>query len=224
MRVPRLPSGSWPLPRKPRASRSSCRAATRRSRKATATRPCRPTSRRCPAGSATSVVSLDALIVATVPDVHKAVKWNSPFYGVEGEGWFLNFHCFTKYVKVAFFRGASLDPVPPGGSQAARRRYLDIREGDELDEATVRRLGRAGQQASRRQDVSVVINRSRRKLAGLEQVIEAGVVEDRHAELLGLGELAGARDSPDDDGERLRADAAGALAAAVLDRRLGLLA
>jgi hypothetical protein len=56
---------------------------------------------------------LDALIVRTVPDVRKAVKWNSPFYGIEGQGWFLNFHCFTKYVKVAFFRGTSLRPLPP---------------------------------------------------------------------------------------------------------------
>ena len=77
---------------------------------------------------------LDALIVRTVPDVHKAVKWNSPFYGVEGEGWFLNFHCFTKYVKVAFFRGASLDPVPPGESKSQDTRYLDIHEDDALDE------------------------------------------------------------------------------------------
>ena len=57
---------------------------------------------------------LDALIVRTVPDVRKAVKWNSPFYGIEGQGWFLSLHCFTKYIKVAFFRGASLRPVPPG--------------------------------------------------------------------------------------------------------------
>ena len=78
---------------------------------------------------------LDALIVATVPDVHKAVKWNSPFYGVEGEGWFLNLHCFTKYVKVAFFRGSSLRPVPPGQSKQKDVRYLDIHEDDELDEA-----------------------------------------------------------------------------------------
>jgi hypothetical protein len=78
---------------------------------------------------------LDALIVATVPDVHKGVKWNSPFYGVEGDGWFLNFHCFTKYVKVAFFRGASLRPLPPGASKQKDVRYLDIREGEEIDEA-----------------------------------------------------------------------------------------
>ena len=77
---------------------------------------------------------LDSLIVGVVPNVHKAVKWNSPFYGVEGDGWFLNFHCFTKYVKVAFFRGMQLDPVPPGESSSGDTRYLDIREGDELDE------------------------------------------------------------------------------------------
>jgi hypothetical protein len=78
---------------------------------------------------------LDALIVQAVPGVQKAVKWNSPFYGVEGEGWFLSFHCFTKYVKVAFFRGASLHPVPPGASKQAEVRYLDIREHNPLDEA-----------------------------------------------------------------------------------------
>ena len=78
---------------------------------------------------------LDALIVRTVPDVHKAVKWNSPFYGIEGQGWFLNVHCFTKYVKVAFFRGTSLQPVPPGESKHKEVRYLDIHEDDELDEA-----------------------------------------------------------------------------------------
>lgn len=64
---------------------------------------------------------VDALIVRTVPHVHKAVKWNSPFYGIEGEGWFLSLHCFTKYVKVAFFRGASLCPLPPGNVQAKGR-------------------------------------------------------------------------------------------------------
>ncbi len=77
---------------------------------------------------------LDALIVDAVPGVRKAVKWNSPFYGVEGEGWFLSIHCFTKYVKVAFFRGTSLRPVPPGESKTKETRYLDIHEG-ELDEA-----------------------------------------------------------------------------------------
>jgi len=78
---------------------------------------------------------LDALIARTVPGVRKAVKWNSPFYGVEGQGWFLNFHTFTKYVKVAFFRGASLRPVPPGASKHKDVRYLDIRENEPLDEA-----------------------------------------------------------------------------------------
>jgi hypothetical protein len=78
---------------------------------------------------------LDALIVRAVPGVRKAVKWNSPFYGIESGGWFLNFHCFTKYVKVAFFRGTSLRPVPPGESKSDDVRYLDIHEHDELDEA-----------------------------------------------------------------------------------------
>ena len=78
---------------------------------------------------------LDALIVRTVPGVRKAVKWNSPFYGIEGQGWFLSFHCFTKYVKVAFFRGTSLRPLPPGESRHKDVRYLDIHEDDQLDEA-----------------------------------------------------------------------------------------
>ena len=78
---------------------------------------------------------LDALIVRTVPSVHKAVKWNSPFYGIEGQGWFLSLHCFTKYVKVTFFRGTSLRPVPPGESKHKEVRYLDIREDDQFDEA-----------------------------------------------------------------------------------------
>jgi hypothetical protein len=78
---------------------------------------------------------LDALIVRTVPGVRKAVKWNSPFYGIEGQGWFLSFHCFTKYVKVAFFRGTSLRPVPPTKSKSKDTRYLDIHEDDQLDEA-----------------------------------------------------------------------------------------
>jgi hypothetical protein len=78
---------------------------------------------------------LDALIVRTVPGVRKAVKWNSPFYGVEGQGWFLSLHCFTTYIKIAFFRGTSLRPVPPGESKQKDVRYLDIHEGDLLDEA-----------------------------------------------------------------------------------------
>jgi len=79
--------------------------------------------------------NLDALIVETVPDVQKAVKWNTPFYGMDGTTWFLGFHCLTKYVKVAFLKGASLDPVPPGTSKQADARYLDIYETDEIDEA-----------------------------------------------------------------------------------------
>ena len=80
---------------------------------------------------------LDALIVRNVPDVGKAVRWNSPFYGIEGQGWFLNFHCFTRYVKVAFFRGASLSPIPPGESKSKDTRYLHIYEDDQLDEELV---------------------------------------------------------------------------------------
>jgi hypothetical protein len=78
---------------------------------------------------------LDALIVRSVPGVRKAVKWNSPLYGIEGQGWFLGIHCFTSYVKVAFFRGALLRPVPPGGSKSKDTRYLDLHEDDQLDEA-----------------------------------------------------------------------------------------
>ena len=77
---------------------------------------------------------LDALIVGNVPNVRKAVKWNSPLYGIEGKGWFLGFHVFTRYVKVTFFRGRSLRPVPPGASKGKDTRYMDIHEG-ELDEA-----------------------------------------------------------------------------------------
>ncbi len=77
---------------------------------------------------------LDALIERAVPGVRKAVKWNSPLYGREDQGWFLGIHCFTKYVKVAFFRGTSLRPVPPGSSKSQDTRYLDIREDDALDE------------------------------------------------------------------------------------------
>jgi len=77
---------------------------------------------------------LDRLITRAVPNLRKAVKWNSPFYGIEGQGWFLSFHTFTHYLKVAFFRGAALRPPPPGASKHKEVRYLDIREGDELDE------------------------------------------------------------------------------------------
>ena len=77
---------------------------------------------------------LDALIASTVPGVRKAVKWNSAFYGVEGQGWFLSFSCFTKYIKVAFFRGMELRPLPPGESKKPTTRYLDIYEDDQLDD------------------------------------------------------------------------------------------
>jgi hypothetical protein len=76
---------------------------------------------------------LDHLITAAIPDVQKAVRWNSPFYGVEGQGWFLSFHCFTKYVKARWLNGASLDPPPPGTSKQEHVRYLDIHE-DDFDE------------------------------------------------------------------------------------------
>jgi hypothetical protein len=78
---------------------------------------------------------LDALIVRTVPNVRKAVKWNSPFYGIEGQGWFLSFHVFTRYVKVTFFEGESLRPIPPGGTPKSKTvRWIDIYENDKLDE------------------------------------------------------------------------------------------
>jgi hypothetical protein len=76
---------------------------------------------------------LDALIVRNVPGVTKAVKWNTPFYGFDGKGWFLAFHCYTNYIKVTFFRGTSLEPVPPGPSKHKEVRYLDVHEG-KLDE------------------------------------------------------------------------------------------
>ena len=78
---------------------------------------------------------VDRLISRTVPGVNKAVKWNSPFYGIEGQGWFLSLHCFAKYIKVAFFRGTSLRPVPPGESKQKEVRYLDIHEDDSFDDA-----------------------------------------------------------------------------------------
>ena len=78
---------------------------------------------------------LDGLMVRTVPGVQKAVKWNSPWYGIEGQGWFLSFHVFARYVKVAFVKGTSLEPLPPGESTQQHIRYIDIHEDDELDEA-----------------------------------------------------------------------------------------
>ena len=81
---------------------------------------------------------LDALIQETLPDVQKAVKWNSPFYGTEKDAWFLNFHCFTKYVKVAFLEGAKLDPMPPESSKHEKVRYLNIYEDKPFDEEQFR--------------------------------------------------------------------------------------
>ena len=78
---------------------------------------------------------LDEIITRTMPEVHKAVKWNSPLYGIEGNGWFLGIHCFNKYIKVAFFRGALLNPIPPGSSTSKETRYLNIGEDDVLDES-----------------------------------------------------------------------------------------
>jgi hypothetical protein len=78
---------------------------------------------------------LDALIVRAVPAVQKAVKWNSPLYGLEGEGWFLSLHAYAKYLKVTFFRGRSLRPLPPGESRMAEVRHFDVREEEVLDEA-----------------------------------------------------------------------------------------
>ncbi len=80
---------------------------------------------------------LDALVTRTVPGVCKAVRWNTPFYGVEGRGWFLAFHCITKYVKVTFFRGTALHPVPPVESKQKDVRYFHVHEGDAIDEELV---------------------------------------------------------------------------------------
>lgn len=78
---------------------------------------------------------LDALIEATLPDINKAVKWNSPLYGMDGETWFLGIHCFNKYIKLAFFRGALLSPMPPVASKTKEARYLHIAEDGKFDEA-----------------------------------------------------------------------------------------
>ncbi len=78
-------------------------------------------------------VHLDKTITDTVPDVFKGVRWNSPFYGRDGSGWFVSFHCLTKYIKVAFFEGASLEPVPPVDSKDANARYFHVFEGDDID-------------------------------------------------------------------------------------------
>jgi hypothetical protein len=90
---------------------------------------------------------LDALIVRAVPAVRKAVRWNTPFYGIEGQGWFLGFHCMTKYIKVAFLRGSSLRPVPPVASKHAEVRYVHIHEDDTIDERLMARWVRQASKA-----------------------------------------------------------------------------
>lgn len=77
---------------------------------------------------------LDELIVRTVPEVNKAVRWNSPWYGVEGQGWFLSYHCFTKYIKITFIDGAHLDPIPPVASKDEHARYYHLHEHDDIDD------------------------------------------------------------------------------------------
>ncbi len=89
---------------------------------------------------------IDEIVSRHVPNVQKAVRWNSPFYGIEGEGWFLSYHCITKYIKVAFFQGASLRPLPPVESKQPAVRYFHIYEGDEIDETL---LGGWARQASK---------------------------------------------------------------------------
>jgi len=82
----------------------------------------------CPGWKQEACAAIDALIVQAVPKVQKAVRWNSPFYGVEGRGWFLSYHCMSKYIKVTFFRGRSLDPMPPEGSKDPEARYFHLHE------------------------------------------------------------------------------------------------
>ena len=82
-------------------------------------------------------IAIDAIVARVVPDARKQVRWNTPFYGAGESGWFLAFHCFDRYVKVTFFRGTSLTPMPPGASKQAEVRYLDIREDDAIDEGRI---------------------------------------------------------------------------------------
>lgn len=81
---------------------------------------------------------IDDLVREVVPQALRAVRWNSPFYGIEGNGWFLSLHCFTKYVKITWLNGSELDPNPPGTSKQQRVRYLDIRQHDEIDDDQIR--------------------------------------------------------------------------------------
>jgi hypothetical protein len=92
----------------------------------------------------------DSIIVATVPDVQKAVRWNSPFYGMEGHSWFVSFHCFTKYVKVTFHNGASLKPPSPVDSKHHDVRYLHVSEEEPLEPGSVRSLDDTSQRPARR--------------------------------------------------------------------------
>jgi hypothetical protein len=132
------------------SSRPSWRAATLRSRRPMATPPCRPTSLPCRAGNATSGAASTRSSCAPFSGVRKAVKWNSPFYGIESQGWFISFHCFTKYIKVAVFRGTSLRPVPrrvqAQGSALSRhpRGRLARRNADGDLGKAVRRVARLG--------------------------------------------------------------------------------
>ena len=89
-------------------------------------------------------VRLDRLFVEAVPELEKAVRWNSPFYGMPGQGWYLSFHCFTHFVRVTFLFGQSLDPLPPGPSKDPNTRYLDIREDHDWDEDQIRDWVRQG--------------------------------------------------------------------------------
>ena len=141
---PRRPRSWRTSHRRPPPSRSSSQAATLRSPKGDGDAPVQAYIAAMPGWKRDVGRSLDALIVRTVPDVRKAVKWNSPFYGVEGQGWFLNLHCFTKYVKVAFFRGTSLRPLPPA-SPSTRKCATSTSTRTTGSTKLTRRLGKAGQ-------------------------------------------------------------------------------
>lgn len=89
----------------------------------------------CPGWKSELARRLDVMVTGAIPQVKKAVKWNSPFYGIEGQGWFLSFHVFTRYVKVTFFKGVALSPAPSGGTaKSGEARWIDIHEGEPLDE------------------------------------------------------------------------------------------
>jgi hypothetical protein len=137
--------------------------------------------------------SLDALIVRTVPGVRKAIKWNSPLYGIEGDGWFLGIHCLTKYVKVAFFHGASLRPLPPGASKQKDVRYLDIHEGDELDEAQLAAWVKQASRLPRRTHVSGEMKKATSVKKSVSTEAKAGASASQHidARIKELGDWRG---------------------------------